>query len=79
MWLWYSWQSAAVVNEHGDVLDAEFNNARFSVHAVKERLELFGLVKNLKVFFFFLSSRFPFRPRATSLLLPLAPELLAFF
>ena len=40
MWLWYSWQSAAVVNEHGDVLDAEFNNARFSVHAVKERLEL---------------------------------------
>ena len=40
MWLWYSWQSAAVVNEHGDVLDAEFNNARFSVHVVKERLEL---------------------------------------
>lgn len=40
MWLWYSWQSAAVVNEHGDVLDAEFNNARFSIHAVKERLEL---------------------------------------
>jgi nucleolar protein 56 len=40
MWLWYSWQSAAVVNEHGDVLDMEFNNARFSVHAAKERLEL---------------------------------------
>lgn len=40
MWLWYSWQSAAIVNEHGDVLDIEFNNARFSVHAAKERLEM---------------------------------------
>ena len=40
MWLWYSWQSAAIVNENGDVLDAEINNARFSVHAAKDRLKL---------------------------------------
>ncbi len=40
MWLWYSWQSAAVVNDDGDVLDIEFNNARFSVHAAKDRLQL---------------------------------------
>ncbi len=40
MWLWYSWQSAAVVNEDGDVLDIEINDARFSVHAAKERLQL---------------------------------------
>lgn len=40
MWLWYSWQSAAIVNENGDVLDVEINNARFSVHAAKDRLKL---------------------------------------
>ena len=40
MWLWYSWQSAAIVNEDGDVLDLETNNARFSVHAAKDRLQM---------------------------------------
>ena len=40
MWLWYSWQSAAVVNEDGNVLDLEINNARFSVHGAKDRLQL---------------------------------------
>ena len=40
MWLWYSWQSAAVVNEQGDLLDVEVNDARFSVHSAMERLRL---------------------------------------
>lgn len=40
MWLWYSWQSAAVVNDNGDVLDIEMNDARFSVHGAKERLQM---------------------------------------
>ena len=40
MWLWYSWQSAAVVNDEGDVLDLEINEARFSVHGAKERLQM---------------------------------------
>ena len=40
MWLWYSWQSAAVVNDEGDVLDVEINDARFSVHGAKERLQM---------------------------------------
>ena len=40
MWLWYSWQSAAVVNEDGNVLDLEINNARFSVYGAKDRLQL---------------------------------------
>ena len=39
MWLWYSWHSAAVVNKEGDVLDIERNDARFSVHTVKQRLQ----------------------------------------
>ena len=40
MWLWYSWQSAAVINADGDVVDIEINDARFSVHAAKERLQM---------------------------------------
>ena len=40
MWLWYSWQSAAVINADGDVIDMEVNDARFSVHAAKERLQM---------------------------------------
>ena len=40
MWLWYSWQSAAVINTDGDVIDMEINDARFSVHAAKERLQM---------------------------------------
>ena len=39
MWLWYSWQSAAVVNDDGDIIDLEINEARFSVHGAKERLQ----------------------------------------
>ena len=40
MWLWYSWQSAAVVNEFGDFLDIEVNDGNFSVQGAKERLQL---------------------------------------
>ena len=40
MWLWYSWQSAVVVNDEGDVIDLEINDARFSVHGAKERLQM---------------------------------------
>jgi hypothetical protein len=40
MWLWYSWQSAAVVNENGDFLDIEVNDGNFSVQGAKERLQL---------------------------------------
>ena len=40
MWLWYSWQSAAVVNQNGDFLDLEVNDGNFSVQGAKERLQL---------------------------------------
>ena len=40
MWLWYSWQSAAVVNQNGDFLDIEVNDGNFSVQGAKERLQL---------------------------------------
>jgi nucleolar protein 56 len=40
MWLWYDWQAAAVVDEHGHLVDVMQWDGHMTEHAVVERLRL---------------------------------------
>jgi len=40
MWLWYDWRAAAIVNEHGHVLDEVIWSSEYPLPAVKERLRM---------------------------------------
>ena len=40
MWLWYDWQAAAVVDEHGHLVDVLQWDGHMTEHAVVERLRL---------------------------------------
>ncbi len=43
MWLWYDWQAAAVVDEHGHLVDVMRWDGHMTEHAVVERLRLIAL------------------------------------
>ena len=38
MWLWYDWRAAAVVDEHGNIVDSLEWDGHMTEHAVVERL-----------------------------------------
>ena len=44
MWLWYDWQAAAVVDEHGHFVDVMQWDGHMTEHAVVERLRLLSLI-----------------------------------